>query len=72
MPSVVVVGELEEDQSEDWNRILAWLEIGVRAQFVGCIPEILFELFKLLLSHSSPGGLNRNAKFEDFVTLLTT
>lgn len=52
MPSVIVVGELEEDQAEDRNGVFARLKIGIGAQFVGGCPQVFFELFELFFRHS--------------------
>ena len=52
VPTVIVVGELEEDQAEHRRGVFAGLEIGVGAQVVGGTPEVLLELFELFFRHS--------------------
>ena len=51
VPAVVVVGKLEEGQTQHRRGILAGFEVGVGAEIVSRAPKIRFELFELVFRH---------------------
>ena len=51
--AVIVIGEFEENETEDRRGILARFQVGVGAQIIRGAPEIGFELFKLVFRHAT-------------------
>jgi len=49
--TVLVVGELEEDQAEHGRALFAGLEVGVGAELVGSGPEVALQLLELVSIH---------------------
>ena len=52
MPPVVVVGKLEENESQHRDGILTGFKVGVGAEIVRRAPQVGFKLLELFASHS--------------------
>jgi hypothetical protein len=51
--AVIIISELEENETEDRRGILAGFKIGVGAEVICRAPEIGFKLFELIFRHSA-------------------